>query len=258
MPLFRESCGELGIHCNRRSTPVMSQRHHRPSTLYERSMRARREYEDRIAQLRKISMRECTFTPNTSQSNRTSTTATMSSGDSWASRAAKSTTQGYSGRSCCSTASHRIEELYRVKVSKMRSRPCSDSQERWMRQRKAEERELKVCTFQPQTDWKRRYQQNLRRKQPKDKLTVRRGTNLHRRAAPPSHRETTHSSDPQLPKEIIIPRLPDSPNGRTASGKGNDKPPPVKSVTLHRHIPENLDQVRRRLEVTLALETGSI
>jgi hypothetical protein len=158
--------------------------------LYERSIKERQQKEAKLQSIRKELMHEYTFTPKIPSSSTSSRTATTnaSSCDSVFDRlyrnagsssiatptsvqASKQHPPGRTssqkkpptsyGNPWSSTASgvtknsttSRIDELYHSGVLKARSRPQSDREEKEARERRREAKELRECTFRPQTNW---------------------------------------------------------------------------------------------------------
>lgn len=211
------------------------------------------------------------FTPSTmdTKSYRTTTTATMSSGGSLSSRLPgdKKHAQMLSCGSCCSVASHRIEELYRVKVDKMRARPMSDREERAIRQRNVEERELKECTFRPQIRWRQESSSRDPRRQPREKTDNTLAPNLSLDDESPMHSSIQQELfDPTLPREIIVTTTAGNqlsallhPHTRTHR-RCNMRNLPVRLLFAEQpHLKEKRStDPNWRLAVCHALETGSI
>lgn len=252
------------------------------SSLYERSMRAREKHLSKLAHLRKEAMEQFTFTPSTTKSGRTSTTTTTSSQgfspSHYSVRRHKHCTPMGSGRSINSVASSRIEELYRVRVGKMRARPSSDREEKVVRQRNVDEREMKGCTFRPQTNWGTKC-----KTQSEKQVRVKHTLTSYEKHAEVSQLRThcpsllrLHTYGPPLPREIIITTTVetnhrinfDSPNSTSIEQEEEKCLPPVQSISVERHMPDpslihhnRLNEAKTRLiqeVVSRVLETGSI
>jgi hypothetical protein len=100
----------------------------------------------------------------------------------------------YSTESRSSTAmSSRIEELYEKGVRKVRRRPVSDLQERQIRDRHREEKELDECTFRPKLYW------GSKMSSKKPLSVVRNPTQILNNIL-----STPVKPRPRLPKEIIV------------------------------------------------------
>lgn len=153
----------------------------KPLNLYERAMQQKKDKELKIISIKSQMMEECTFTPKTTKSNsssRTATTNTSSGGDtvfdrlyrSGESVSSKMSTPlksncyrgrpSLSGRSTASRTStcisNRMEQIYEEGVRKMRDRPINDKEEKKIRDRRREEKEIDECTFRPKLYWGQR------------------------------------------------------------------------------------------------------
>jgi hypothetical protein len=100
-----------------------------------------------------------------------------------------------------SAVSSRMEELYEKEVRKARCRPKTDQQERRLRDRLREERELQECTFRPQLNWGGGSKKSGKKSSalPVPNQAAPRSTPLQVRSTPP-----TKLQQPRLPREIIV------------------------------------------------------
>jgi hypothetical protein len=92
--------------------------------------------------------------------------------------------------------SSRIEELYEKGVRQVRRRPKTDQQERLLRDRLRENRELQECTFRPQLYWGSKKSSTT--SPPVPKLQAAPRSHLLLSSTPPVRLQ------PRLPKEIIV------------------------------------------------------
>lgn len=212
-----------------------------PTGLYDRSITQKEERERKLKALGLKMMEDCTFTPKTSKSfvsNRTVTTNESSGGESvfsrlyrnggcatasWSSPVVKSDSphhppepvnleQADALSRTASTASalmsNRMEGTYHKHVQKMRARPLTEEDEKDLRDRNFEAKEMEQCTFRPKTHWGRQQQQLGKRvkrstivmepapsrARPKPSMIPTPGTLI-----TPVQRE-----EPSVPKEIVV------------------------------------------------------
>jgi hypothetical protein len=109
-----------------------------------------------------------------------------------------------SSESRTSTAvSSRMEDLYETEVRKARRRPKTDQQERRLRDRLWEERELQECTFRPKLYWGSK--KSSKKSPPVPTLQAPRSKLFSSTQTPPAKLK-----QPRFPKEIIV--IPPPPN----------------------------------------------
>jgi hypothetical protein len=95
--------------------------------------------------------------------------------------------------------SSRMEELYEKQVRKARRRPKTDQQERRLRDRLWEERELQECTFRPKLDWGSK-KSSKKSSLPIPNQAATRSHLLSSTQTPPPAK----LQQPRFPKEIIV------------------------------------------------------
>lgn len=147
-------------------------------SIYERSLQQKLKKEQKLSQLRSLTLKECTFTPETVKTNTSNrTTSTRGSNTSaetvfqrlyrhsnassnatpvvnnLSNRLSLSSSNGNSSSGRSSRSYQRIEELYFNGVCKARARPRNGREEKKLRESRREECELAECTFRPQLNW---------------------------------------------------------------------------------------------------------
>jgi hypothetical protein len=93
----------------------------------------------------------------------------------------------------------RMEDLYEKEVRKARRRPKTDQQERRLRDRLWEERELQECTFRPKLDWGSK-KSSKKSSLPVPKFQAPRSHLLSSKQTP----SPAKLQQPRFPKEIIV------------------------------------------------------
>lgn len=135
--------------------------------MYERSKLHLAIKELRLKETEKKLMEECTFTPETNRSRTSSKSGTSPVFDRLYSESRKSTPKKYNGRqsgdsqkrsptSVSSHGSSRIEYLYQDGLRRAHNRKLTDKEEAEARRRRLEEKELQLCTFRPNMDWRKK------------------------------------------------------------------------------------------------------
>jgi hypothetical protein len=231
----------IGARHNGQVTPL--ERMKVESLGNERSIWRREERERKLKVIKLQAMEDCTFTPKTTKSflsNRTATTNESSGGESvfsrlyrsggcaaeiWSSPLMKCDSQKPSpninmeqsdcnSRSPSTTSammSNRMEGSYQKHVQKMRARPLNEMDEKEIRDRNFEAKEMEECTFRPKTHWGR--QQQLYKPEKRSTIVMEPTPARARACAKPSKRpqpaaitpvKSPRQKEPSVPKEIVV------------------------------------------------------